>query len=403
MAKKGFTRKGKDSWEEDFKKWRAEKYRKLSAGSIKQHVKNVEKFAEYEIEKAEQKIEEEAESHPALTKTLIFLAFAIPIAILLYALYINYLPFGWEKSYTLSIDQDGVISPVSNEIYLINVQGRKLLSLLNGVEGQINLVIEPNVVLKDATVNVEIQGEDVYLGTPLNLNLSDFQWDYEWGFVSQVPSGLVGNAEYSSDEGCVYFNAVNEQIFSLPNSSDMFELTPMSIYVKWRPSETSQILGNYQQLVGHYNWKIYQGEKSVRFQVGRMNDSNGPFYSVSHPITPDFFNKEHELLAVYSPDQTNSKGYIELWIDGNFAQRVLISNDTIYEDYNRDKNLNLGRSTHNYNKYPYFDGCIYNVKITNEAIKQKTLSSTFQYETSPITIPIIGNGNLNSVKVDVSQ
>jgi hypothetical protein len=78
-----------------------------------------------------------------LTKLLIFLAFAIPIAILGYALYINYLPFGYSKSYQLTINDDGTISPLSNQIYLANSKGRKLLSLPEGVDGQVNVVLNP--------------------------------------------------------------------------------------------------------------------------------------------------------------------------------------------------------------------------------------------------------------------
>lgn len=392
------------NWEDRFQKWREHRNKKKARDRTTHKVKIPEP-----IRAIEKKIEQEVKTHPALTKTLIFLAFAIPIAILLYAFYINYLPFGYENSYELTIDEEGIISPLSKEIYLTNSKGRKLLSLPEGVEGQVNLVIEPNVVLKNATVSIELKGDGgVYLGTPMTLDLSEIGWDRVWDFNEGIPSELEGNVEHTiilngHAQGCAKFDAVHEQTLSLPNSSDMFESGPMSIYVKWKPSKTSEILGNYQQLIGHYNWEIYQGEKQIRFQVGRMNDSNGPFYSVTYSITPDFFEQEHELLAIYSPDKINGEGYIELHVDGNFAQRVSIDKDTIYEDYNSDRDLNFGWTSHSYGKNPNFDGCIYESKIKYQAIKEEKTSETIQFDTSLISIPIIGYGNLESIKVDVSQ
>jgi hypothetical protein len=357
------------------------------------------------IHKEEKVIEHELETHPFLVKVLIFLAFAIPVAILAYVFYVNYLPFGYSETYELTIDEEGLINPISNEIYITNTNGRKLLSLPEGVNGQVNVVIEPNVVLENAQVNISLEGDEgVYLGTPLKVDLDSYDWDYVWDFTQGIQDDLEGTAEYNPEEGCAYFDATKEQTLFLPNSSDMFEEGPMSIYVKWKPSDTSQILGNYQQLLGHYNWEIWQGANNIKFQVGRMNDENGSIYSLSYPIEENFFNNEHELLAIYNPDNETGKGHIELFIDNKIGGRIQISNETIYEDYNSNKDLSLGWTPHSYQANPYYDGCIYEIKILEQPIQEKQIrDSLFISEGEEILIPVMGKGYLNSISIDLIQ
>lgn len=375
--------------------------KKVEEVKIKHNLYSPPPHNESLFEEFERKVEDEVKHHPKLTKFLIFLAFAIPIAILLYAFYINYLPFGWEKQYELTIDEEGKVSPISNEIYLTNTQGRKLLSLPNGVNGQVNVVIEPDVVLKNATVNITIQGDDgVYLGTPLKLNLSELDWDYNWDFTKGVPEDLEGNAEYREDLGCVYFDAVKEETLFFPNSSDMFEDGPMSIYVRYKPGEISELLGGYQQLVGHYNWEILQGENSVRFQVGRMDESNGLIYTINQNLEEGFWQEEHEILAIYSPGEN---GYLEFRVDNNFGERKEIGNEIIYQNYNSNKDLSFGWTSHNSNSNPFYDGCIYETKIINETIKEEKNKEEIKFEQFPITIPIVGFGKFNYIELDISQ
>lgn len=343
------------------------------------------------------------ETYPFLAKALIFFAFVIPLFILGYVLYINYLPFGYEKSYELTLDEKGLITPSSNDIYVVDNNGKRLLSLPEGINGQINVIIEPKVALKNASVDVKIEGESVFIGMPLALNLPGIGWDYSWDFTQRIPEGFEGAAEYKEDGQCTYFDSADRQTLFLPNSENLFESDPMSIYARWKPSEQSKILGDRQQIIGHYNWEIYQGKDSVRFQIGRMNDKEGSFYSVSYPITVDFFDNEHELLAVYSPEQAEGKGHIELWVDGEFAGRTSIADDVIFEDYNADRPLNLGWSSHNYRTQPYFDGCIYETGILNSAIEENIKTGTLYFDNSEIKIPIKGYGSITSIKLDVRQ
>jgi hypothetical protein len=352
----------------------------------------------------EGKVGEEIKTHPKLVKVLIFFAFAIPLAFLLYAFYINYLPFGYSQNYELTIDNEGIISPISNEVYITNSNGKRLLSLPEGVNGQINVVVDSKIVIKDALVNISVNGdEEVYLGSSLKMNLSEINWNYEWRFSEGVPEELEGTAEYNEELECTYFDAVKEQTLSLPNSEDNFESGPMSIYIKWKPSETSKVLGNYQRLVGHYNWEIYQGAEDIKFQIGRMNNKTGSFYKINYPIDENWFETEHELLAVYGPDLLGNKGYIELFVDEQFEGRIGLGENVIYPDYNNNKNLGFGWSPHSYGKNPSFDGCIYDVKIVDEKIEEEKYSDSFDFDSFPLIIPILGNGNLSSIKIGISQ
>src|SRR3989344_1250805 len=101
--------------------------------SITSNIKEGVKKVENNIEKDIKLIDKESKENPFVVKGLIFLAFAIPVAILLYFLYINFLPFGYSE-------------------------------------------------------------------TPLNLNLSEIQWDYDWYFTEGVPSDFQGTAEFDPQE-----------------------------------------------------------------------------------------------------------------------------------------------------------------------------------------------------------
>src|SRR3989338_1695105 len=179
------ARRRQEDWENGLKAWKAK------------HGKERYPRVNKNMPREPHNIEKEENSSRGLTKFLIFLAFAIPIAILGYALYINYLPFGYENTYSLTIDESGIISPLSREIYLTNSQGRKLLSLPDGVQGQVNVVLNPNVILKDARANITVEGEGVYLATPINI--SDIVWDYNWDFSQSIPQAFQGTATYDSE------------------------------------------------------------------------------------------------------------------------------------------------------------------------------------------------------------
>jgi len=393
-----------NDWDEKYKAWKAQKDRENNWRSDSKPSEKAPKEIKEETVKIKHKIEPEVYHNKPLNAVLIAIAFIIPILFLGYALYVNFHPLGYEKSYEVIIGENGTVSPILSEIFITNTAGRKILSLPNGVLGQVNLVVEPKFSLKNATANISIEGDGVSLGTPIDFNPNDYKWDYKWNFTNGIPANLNGTAQFNPELNCAHFDAVKEQTLYLPNTSDMFESGPMSIYVKWKPSQLSEKLGDYQQIIGHFNWEVWQGKETLRFQIGRMNDANGTVYSINYPISKDFFDKEHDLLALYFPDIENGQGYIEFYIDNKFAGRESILNETIYKDYNSEKPLSMGWSPHNYEKNPYFDGCIYDVKISNNIAASNNGLTFYSMKVSDkFNIPIIGNGNLTRIKVDLEK
>ena len=338
--------------------------------------KKVEKVEQPKVavkEKEIVKTVKNKESKPLKINWLMFLAYAIPIAILLFVLYINFLPFGFEKEYIISVDENGTVHSSSSSFYLEDPNGNKITNLTDVYDyGYINAVLEPKVNLKGATVNASIEGDDVYFAA-IDFNASEYDWDYHWDFTQGIPEPLEGTAQYRPDLGCVYFNASNNETLWYPNSQDMFEEGPFMVYAEWKPEDN---VGNGQQIVGHYNWELWQNNDSVRFFVGRMDNSTGPQISFKYQISDleSFFNKKHYALGIYSP---NNKGYIEFYLDGNFVGRQPIDDSTIWKDYNLERDLTAGWTDHNYALNNYFNGCIFNLYFSNSSWNYFNLKNSY--------------------------
>jgi hypothetical protein len=295
-----------------------------------------------------------------------FMAYAIPLGFLLYVLYMNFLPFGYNKTFTIDVGSEN--DTTVGEFYLEpsrDLSERKTGTDASGnqytyreLNGVAYAIFKPNAVLKDAEVTVSVEGEGVSIIPPvIDFNPDSVEWDYSWDFSSStLPSDLIGTT--FPFDGCAYFDGKSK--LELPNSQDEFEDGPFSVYVEWTPQNSED---NFQQIVGHYNWELLQNKDSVSFQVGRMNDAEGEFYSVEHPVEPDFFNKKHTMLAIYSPELgISGKGYISLFIDNGLIQTVFIENKKIFNGYG-NKNLTLGKAGHGTAKY--FKGCINSSRVVN--------------------------------------
>jgi hypothetical protein len=67
--------------------------------------------------------------------------------------------------------------------------------------------------------------------------------------------------------------------------------------------------GINQQIIGHYNWELWQNNDSVRISVGRLDNKNGSMPSISYKVNQTtFFNQNHFALVIYKADKNNSKG-----------------------------------------------------------------------------------------------
>ena len=305
-----------------------------------------------------------------------FLGYAIPLAFLLYVLYINYLPFGYNKTFTINVGSPN--DTKVSQFYLLpspDLSDRKTNpdgTTYRELNGMATAVFQPNVVLKNAKITVSVEslpseasgeGRGVSLIPPhIDFDPNSVQWDKSWDFASSVPKDLIndGNKAFHFDNATYFDGSARMELAS---SSNMFESGPFTVYAEWMPTDDSS---SSQQIVGHYNWELWQNTDSVQFQVGRTNNATGTIYKIKYPVDDTFFNQKHSAIAVYSPSNIN--GYIELYIDGNFAGKTYMGPDKIWPDYNSKENLSFGWSPHNYNNNPFFKGNIYKINITPKNI-----------------------------------
>jgi len=249
-----------------------------------------------------------------------FLGYAIPLAFLLYVLYINYLPFGYHKTFTINVGSEN--DTKVSEFYLEpskDLSERKTNpdgSTYRELNGMATAVFKPNVVLNNAEITVEAEGEGISIIPPyIDFDPNSVQWDYSWDFTKGIPSDLtnINNKAFYFD-GATYFDGTAR--LELASSSDMFEDGPFTVYAEWMPIDD---VGNGQQIIGHFNWELWQNKDSVSFQIGRINGSDGLILNIRYPIDKNFFNKVHNALIIYSP---SLNGYIEIFIDSKSSGRT---------------------------------------------------------------------------------
>lgn len=333
-----------------------------------------------------------------------FLGYAIPLSFLLYVLYLNYLPFGYHKTFTINVGSPDDMN--ASEFYL--EPSKDLSDRINETNGTANrelngmasAIFKPNINIKDTDITIEIIGEKgISLIPPLiTFNPNSTTWDYNWDFTNGVPKELINtNNQAFAYGGGTYFDGSATRV-ELANSSELLEDSSLTIYVEWTPTDNTS---EGQQIVGHSNWELWQNKKSVSFQVGRMNNADGQVYKISYPVNDNFFNNRHSALAVYKP---SSNGFIELFIDGNFAGRTYFGSETIWKDYGGKSNLSFGWSSGDYGNRPHFTGEIYRVQIVKDDIlPEPTKATLIGNDKNTLNIPIIANTTttLNQIKINV--
>jgi hypothetical protein len=291
-----------------------------------------------------------------------FLGYSIPLGIFLYILYLNYLPFGYHKTFTIDVGSEG--DTTVSEFYLEpspDLSERKTApdgTTYRELNGTATVVFRPKAVLKGAEVTVEVEGEGVTVIPPsIDFDPNSVTWDYDWDFTKGTPANLKNDGVFAFD-GMSYFDGASR--VEMPDSSNRFDDGPFTVYAEWTPANPGT---DFQQIVGHYNWELLQDKNAVRFFIGRTNGGEGPFYSSEYKITdPEaFFGKKHVAIATYAPDPTGGFGYIELFIDGHLAQRTQVGSDLLWTNYGNE-GLSFGKSAHG--TASFFKGGITRVSLT---------------------------------------
>jgi hypothetical protein len=337
-----------------------------------------------------------------------FLGYALPLGFLLYVLYLNYLPFGYHKMFTINVGSPVDTKP--SELYLErskDLSDGKIKSdgtTYRELNGTSSALFRPRVVLTNADVNVEVRGEgDVALIPPrIDFDPNTEKWDYDWDFTNGAPKSLINdNSRAYPNEGGTRFDGTAR--VQMASSTDLFERGPFTIFAEWIPEDATN---DFQEIVGHYNWELLQNMNSVSFRVGRMNTDQGIFYSMSYKIDdPEtFFNTKHTCLVSYVPDPQSSNGYIEFYLDNALVDRKPIYADHIFYDYNANLNLTFGKSEHGVANY--FSGLIYDVRIANRPILKRTKSfhvSGFAQDHLKIILNADSTSTVYEINVDANQ
>lgn len=371
-----------------------------------------------------------------------FLAWLIPLMLLAYVVYYNTVPFGYSETFTIDVGTKGDTDS-SNVFYLEESPDLGPRTCVEGkcfreLNGMATVVFDPLENLKGATINISVEGEDVYLIPPkIDFYPLNYDWDFKVDFEKGIPLDWERHTTRENfsiedfkenyktnnpnatqrqimdaldtelgfyDKRCadgsgIYFDGTTR--LTVPDTEDKYEEGPMMIYVEYVPEKAE----DNQQILGHFNWEIWQNEKNIEFRIGRMNNENG----TTHRITTNqeyLIDNKNSLLAIYNPSKdSESEGYLELFSNNNFVGRKYFINETIWKEYNGNMNLGFGWSPHNFNSNPYFKGFICDAGITkNEVYKLgENTQLIFDEETTTnkIKLPIFGNNKLEAINLKI--
>ncbi len=138
---------------------------------------------------------EETTETPAprwLARTLTLLAYGIPLAFLAYVLYINYLPFGYERTFTIDVGAEGDTD--SRKAFYLqpspDLSAPKVApdgTTYRELNGIAYAVFKPPVVLRDAEITVTVEGDEGVSIIPpvIDFDPDEHEWDYVWDFTKQ--------------------------------------------------------------------------------------------------------------------------------------------------------------------------------------------------------------------------
>ncbi len=333
----------------------------------------------------------------ASKKLQLFLGVVIPIAIIVVILILNVRPFGYKEQYTLIA---GSTEDTFGELYL---EGSETLSeKLISPDGKsyrefshiAKVMFRPTWYLSTINIEAAVDGDNIEIISPRTTwKPGDITWTTHWNFEKEKPTDLIGSAFHF--DRCTYFDGNSK--LDLPESENIFETGPISIYASWKPESDYP----FQQIIGNFSWELRQDRDAVTLQIGRMDHASGTTHFVRYPIQPEFFNKQHTALAIYNPSVNG--GYMELYVDNIFAGRTYFGDSHIFPDYNEGFGLSFGKSFHTGSTF--FKGCIYDVRIADYPVithSNKTKFTTYEQE-NRLFLLSRGTSTLRSVILHVTK
>ncbi|MES2668570.1 MAG: LamG-like jellyroll fold domain-containing protein [Patescibacteria group bacterium] len=273
-------------------------------------------------------------------------AYGLPLLFLAVVLYLNYLPFGYDRTFVI---EAGSPNDMKGQFRLEQRQGlggRDIAvdgSVSRTLSGAAFAVFQPSAYLRDARATAEIDADGVLMIPPnINFDPDTRVWDT---VLEPDPASPA----------CTYFGGNTQK--DVPETSGVYDAsdTAFSVYAAWTPEDDDD---GYQLLAGNGEWELLQNKDDVKFQIGST--------SVKQTLDDDaFFRTEHTALAVYvPPTPIEPNGHIDLYVDGTFSGRVYFQADSLPPSLGRP--VTLGRSTAG--EASFFRGCIHDLRITGENI-----------------------------------
>ncbi|MBN2110619.1 MAG: hypothetical protein JW705_05985 [Methanosarcinaceae archaeon] len=154
-----------------------------------------------------------------------------------------------------------------------------------------------------------------------------------------------------------------DDYIEFPATSDKFEEGDHTFSLWTRSTGTRD---STKYVLCHYNWRIlWQSDNEIAFVVGRMNDQDGPSYSVIADVS-EIREEWIHLAGVYKPSESK----ILLYINGELAGEEDIGKDRIWTDYG-NYDLSIGNSRHGV--ATFFEGMVDDVRIYNRALTRQEI------------------------------
>lgn len=301
-------------------------------------------------------------------------AYAIPLIGFLMVLYLNYLPLGYDRTFTLAVgsetDETGEfsLSPYGSGLSdrMVTASGTPYRVL----SGSAYAVFTPSAYLRNATATITVDTPGVLIIPPnIDFNPEEKTWDYTLAKGDQA-------------FGCTLLDGFTQK--ELPGTDTLFTdpTQEFSVYASWTPESGKD---GFQQIVGYHSWELLQNKSDVKFQIGST--------SVKYVFDADeFYGKPHTALATYLPATIDRPyGSVELFVDGHFAGRIYFpASANLARE--APHTMTLGKS--NYDEASYFIGCVHDVRVTKKAIDAVSGKTTFavtrEKNTYPITLITLG-------------
>ncbi|MCQ6961818.1 LamG-like jellyroll fold domain-containing protein [Methanolobus chelungpuianus] len=215
-------------------------------------------------------------------------------------------------------------------------------------------------IISEAPAIKPVKEENLILYLPLDENADLAAYDYSGGNNHATIYGaewIKGMENYA-----LRLDGLTDYI-EVPNTKDKFEEGDhtFSLWVK-----STGIRDSTKYVLCHYNWRIiWQSDTKIGFSTGRMNNKDGPTYTVTADVA-EIKDEWIHVAGVYKP----SENRILLYINGELAGEEKIGEDSIWKDYG-SHNLLIGTSKHG--SATFFEGTVDEVRIYDRALTQQEI------------------------------